>query len=261
VTSLPGTYNPPDTASEMAALTSVMRTVTNYGRPGIPGGETIRDPTFRPSSRNALGNIKTATDLARDVRQIRDLRREAIQGMEGDIRNTMAPLRWPRTELSLYLSVGRITTIARKTLEYYCALLAHLTSMVAEGGWGHADLDRQHFASELLKLRTAPHTTRAFFCLRVYIFLREADYVNFVNPKLAAARYVAMSSALAALRANQAMSGPEGCNKCGGFPGHAPGGGRICPLKHLTNALAQQLGQEIKQSKMTLAEVLAAHPP
>jgi hypothetical protein len=152
---------------------------------GVRGTRSLgppRDTLWQHKNRNVLKKVNTQVELTTLISELRTMRATTFEGMNLAIRGVLAPLCWEEDMLELFLSVGRLPTIAARTYEISMSFLLHIQSKSLDpsSSWEMAKVDLRWFATKIERIRIAA-PSRLFMLAHVYAFLRDADDAGYTS--------------------------------------------------------------------------------
>ena len=143
------------------------------------------------------------------------------------------------------------------------ALHLHLVTLSNTEGWDYAQESLKHHGNKLAEIRKlAP--SHLLCLVKTYIYLRDAQKVDFYSPKLQEKRNKAMLAKIVSLKgggSGPVNTGKNTCKKCGGEV-HL-GGVKKCPFRALSDSDAKKrMGQLMGAlAKLSPDDVLRALQP
>jgi hypothetical protein len=205
-TSLPGkTFEESNDAKE--ELAQAMGNFTQELYQARTNNETKKDYDFKKETITSSRSIKNVQDLRQLIKDIEKTSPKSMKAMKVLQRCILARYNWPTTLKNSWIDCGYVTKIAECSLRWYLNMLQHLSYTASEQGWSEAkrELDMRNKDISLIR-RTAPNR---LYCLAdIYIYLREANHVDWLSDRLEKERMEAVSEELRTLKATKI------CGKC-----------------------------------------------
>ena len=218
------------------ALGDFVEAVTdlNHHQQGRRGG--VRDTGWKSKSRNSLDLIKNGQDLDAALSYLMEEQHTIMETCSGDLESVLVNSQVDDETAISVVADSLALRIGRDTLHSYMSLLNHLSSICSTRGWDACKPQIRHHAEKIGLIRVRYRHRLQMIC-KLYIYLRDGQYKNWMSMKLQSAE---ISSLRSQLGRQGGDGGTQGYN-CSHCKSSLHGGGKgSCPWKDKDSSEAKK---------------------
>jgi hypothetical protein len=211
-------------------------------------GETVRhDLKWQNYTRNSLRNAKSESELKIMIDDVSGLRDRTLSNLQSAQRTILGKEAWDPLMVEAWSQGGYISTLSRKSLDFYLSLLQHISSVASKYSWKMAEMEIDFYVRKWQFIR-AHAASRALALCRIYVSLRDGSAMEWLAPKLEAQKVVQLYKQVQVLETGPARAAPAPrvdnnlvlCHRCKTIL-H---GATDCPWHNLNNTRAIKAGRE-----------------
>jgi hypothetical protein len=183
-----------------------------------------KDLKWRNKDRQALRGVKDEAQLVESLRDVLEVKDRILRNCDSSQRTYLNNEPWDPLLIEAWSSSGFVSTISRRSVDFYVSLLQHLILISGAYGWAETQRLIDHHTKEWMLIRANCHARLPALC-HIYVALRDGADAKWLSPALEAKKVTNLFIRMAALEASLQGGGGGGggggsnrtpvCDKCG----------------------------------------------
>jgi hypothetical protein len=182
------------------------------------------------------------------IEDVQGLRDRTLSNLHSTQRTILSKEVWEPLMIEAWSQGGYISTLSRKSMDYYLSLLQHLAAVASKYSWKMAQMEVDFYIRKWQFIR-AHASSRALALCRIYVSLRDGSASEWLAPKLEAEKVVQLYQQIQTLAGGGAARATPAanvgalamCNRC-----HTILHGALdCPWSQMNHTKAVKAGRAV----------------